>query len=73
MQGIVQANEFHNLMLPFENQAFLSALKAKIPTAKNGALSADEKEIARENLHAINSQYKHGPVLGGGALYGVKK
>lgn len=48
-------------MLPFDNQAFLSALKAKIPNArvKNGALSADEKITALENhKHYDHSGYK---------------
>lgn len=62
-------------MPSLDKQALLSALKAKMPVARvqDGALSADEKALARDNLHALNSQYNHGPVLGGGALYGVKK
>lgn len=62
-------------MLDFPIDSFMCGLQAKLPRAdvKLQKSLLPEQKLARLALmKAVNSRYKHGSVLGYGALYGVK-
>lgn len=62
-------------MASFDNKVFLAKLSASLPNAnvRDGALAPEQKRVKLETLRIINQRYSHGPVLGGGALYGTIK
>jgi hypothetical protein len=60
-------------MAGFNNKTFLEALSTALPNAnvRDGALTAEQKKVKLDRLHAINQRYNHNPTLGNGLLGAV--